>query len=116
MLGERNILFLIALVALASNIATTPIPVPGNRTIPAPAPTTSGATDVCGRWYVVQPNDTQACFKALASTNITLHDFRSMNPAVDSFCGNLWPNHAYCVIGSPPSSHEEKRSLRPPRA
>ncbi|KAI9787518.1 MAG: hypothetical protein M1839_000048 [Geoglossum umbratile] len=113
MFANTKLLFLTTLLTLASTIAAVPVTAnlesrePGT---PPPRPTMPNTSQVCGKWHVVQPNDENACAKALASTNISLDAFRKMNPSVDANCSNLWGNYAYCV--AEPGQYFE---LFPPR-
>jgi hypothetical protein len=55
---------------------------------PIPSSTGPGSTSACGRWYLTQPGDT--CNVIVNSQGITLTDFLTINPEVNSNCTNLW--------------------------
>ncbi|KAF3090172.1 hypothetical protein TWF102_009389 [Orbilia oligospora] len=85
----------------------------GNRTIPTatptwpkldvpltavapPGPTNSGAPKDCLKWVIVGPG-MNTCPGIAAANNITVEDFKKMNPWIDADCRNLWAQNAYCV-------------------
>jgi hypothetical protein len=55
---------------------------------PIPSSTGPGSTSACGRWYLTQAGDT--CNAVVNSQGITLSDFLTINPEVNSNCTNLW--------------------------
>ncbi|KAF9888496.1 hypothetical protein FE257_008603 [Aspergillus nanangensis] len=60
-----------------------------------PAPTVSGSTEACGRYYDVNDGDT--CQSIALQFGISFDFFRTLNPQVDPACSNLWLGYAYCV-------------------
>lgn len=70
-----------------SSRATTPVLKPSN------APPLS--TSRCGKWYVVKQEDN--CQSIANRNNIAPDNFNFLNPGLNSTCGNLELNAAYCV-------------------
>jgi hypothetical protein len=68
----------------------------GSTTYPAaPAPTRTGSTAQCNKWYVTVDNDT--CDALDSKYSITLAQLVTWNTYLNSGCTNLWPNYAICV-------------------
>lgn len=63
----------------------------------APAPTPSGTTAQCGKYYVVAKGD--YCNLIAQANSLTLDDFYALNPSLDDCCSNLLLSEAYCVAG-----------------
>ncbi|KAF3935429.1 hypothetical protein ABW20_dc0105502 [Dactylellina cionopaga] len=64
--------------------------------VPAPGPTNSGAPTDCLKWVIVGPG-MNTCPGIANANNITVAEFKKMNPWIDSDCRNLWDKNAYCV-------------------
>ncbi|KAI0132936.1 hypothetical protein BJ170DRAFT_265966 [Xylariales sp. AK1849] len=77
----------VATTATTSATVTSLAAVPTNL-----APNTT--TD-CAKYYTVVDGDT--CAAISLANGISLSDFYFLNPAVNSTCGNLWLNYAYCI-------------------
>ncbi|GBF63438.1 LysM domain-containing protein [Trichophyton mentagrophytes] len=69
----------------ASEYYTTAIP---------PAPTSTGTTPSCGRYYEVVAGD--QCNTIALHFGITVDAFLSLNTQIDERCSNLWIAYAYC--------------------
>ncbi|KAJ6153687.1 hypothetical protein N7470_006646 [Penicillium chermesinum] len=63
----------------------------------APTTTVTGTTSECYEWHIVVSGDT--CQLIEAEYGITLEEFIALNTYVNSTCGNIWPDYAYCVSG-----------------
>ena len=80
-----------------------PLFLPTQCIVPPPAPTNDGASGSCAQWFTVSATkDERACTAALADGNISLDDFRKLNPFVNDKCTNLWMGTAYCVGSKQP--------------
>ncbi|KAJ7864455.1 hypothetical protein B0H14DRAFT_3443508 [Mycena olivaceomarginata] len=67
---------------------------------PPPGQTPPGTTSNCGGWYFVEKGD--FCTQVALNNSVTLEDFLTMNPELNSECTNLWANYWYCVAPYPP--------------
>ncbi len=56
-------------------------------TFAPPAPTQSGTTLACYKWYIIQPND--YCSLITTSYGISQQQFLTWNLSINSTCGNL---------------------------
>ncbi|KAJ7488143.1 hypothetical protein FB451DRAFT_1226557 [Mycena latifolia] len=86
-------------VNAVDNGAPKPVPTP-TAIVPPPGQTPPGTTSNCGGWYFVQPGD--FCTKVALNNSVTLDDFVTLNPELNSDCTNLWANYWYCVAAFPP--------------
>ncbi|KAM5468664.1 hypothetical protein MferCBS49748_003422 [Microsporum ferrugineum] len=59
-----------------------------------PAPTSTGTTASCGRYYEVVAGD--QCNTIARHFGITVDEFLTLNTQVDERCSNLWIAYAYC--------------------
>ncbi len=66
---------------------------------PPPAPTNAGASRDCTQWYTVTAADNMACKNAMKDGVLSLKEFLTLNPFVNSGCTNLWVGYAYCIAG-----------------
>ncbi|KAI9707429.1 MAG: hypothetical protein M1836_000390 [Candelina mexicana] len=66
--------------------------------VPAPAPTIDQTTGTCARWYTITGSDRHACDNILTNGNMTLDEFRVMNPFINDNCTNLWIGYSYCIL------------------
>ena len=78
--------------------------------IETPLPTQPGMVDDCDTFYFVKQGD--GCAVIAADHGISLQDFISWNPTVESGCTGLWANVNVCVgvLGSQPSSSTTRAS------
>lgn len=61
----------------------------------APGPVQDGVPYNCVKW-VLQKNGV-FCADMAKTAGISLASFYSLNPAVGTSCGGLWPGYAYCT-------------------
>jgi hypothetical protein len=70
-------------------VTTTALPEQSPTAVaPIPVSTGPGSTSKCGRWYLTQAGDN--CNGIVISQGITLTDFLTINPEVNTNCTNLW--------------------------
>ncbi|KAI9724829.1 MAG: hypothetical protein M1812_000105 [Candelaria pacifica] len=74
--------------------------------VPAPAQTIDGTTGTCARWYTITSLDRRACDNILTNGNMTLDEFRLMNPFINTNCTNLWIGYSYCLLEGVPVSFD----------
>ncbi|KAJ5219687.1 hypothetical protein N7468_008891 [Penicillium chermesinum] len=85
-------------IAVATVNGTTPTTSNTTATfVGAPTTTVTGTTSECYEWHIVVSGDT--CQLIEAEYGITLEEFIALNTYVNSTCGNIWPDYAYCVSG-----------------
>ncbi|KAF7339153.1 hypothetical protein MVEN_01992400 [Mycena venus] len=82
-------------VGAIDNGAPNPVPTP-TAIVPPPGQTPPGTTSNCGGWYF------DFCTKVALNNSVTLQDFVTLNPELNSDCTNLWANYWYCVAAFPP--------------
>jgi len=68
-----------------------------STTVAPPAPTTSGTTSTCYKWYTVQSGD--GCYSVEQAQGITFAQLQKWNTQIDTNCDNLFLGYAYCVSG-----------------
>ncbi|KAJ6587482.1 hypothetical protein DFH09DRAFT_1359200 [Mycena vulgaris] len=86
-------------VGAVDNGAPKPVPTPTAIVAP-PGQTPPGTTSNCGGWYFVEKGD--FCTKVALNNSVTLGDFVTLNPELNSECTNLWAGYWYCVAAFPP--------------
>jgi len=96
-------------VALVDGSTMPPVTTP--TPVPAPGPTSPGATDTCYKWITTVSGDD--CSQITSNNGITFDQFRSWNPYIDSTCSNLWADTAYCVDGGSSSGGDGTSTATP---
>ncbi|KAJ7062138.1 hypothetical protein C8F01DRAFT_1368795 [Mycena amicta] len=65
-----------------------------------PTPTMPGTASACGRYYKVETGD--VCNTVSLANAVSLPDFYTLNPQIDTNCTNLWLGYYVCVAPFPP--------------
>ncbi|KAJ7062147.1 hypothetical protein C8F01DRAFT_986832 [Mycena amicta] len=65
-----------------------------------PTPTMPGTASACGRYYDVKTGD--VCNTVSLANAVSLPDFYTLNPQIDTNCTNLWLGYYVCVAPFPP--------------
>ena len=81
------------LVTLTSTLSFIPTPAP------PPPPLFSVSIATCTKYETLTALDPNACNKLLFAGNLTLAEFRDLNPGVSEECLGLWVGSAYCIGG-----------------
>lgn len=82
-------------VATVDGTTSPEPPSPTVTPVPPPTSTAPGTTSQCYEWYTTVSGDD--CGKIMSAHRISLSQFRTWNPYIDSSCSNLWADTAYCV-------------------
>ncbi|KAL9607978.1 MAG: hypothetical protein Q9167_007161 [Letrouitia subvulpina] len=56
-----------------------------------------GVDPDCTKWYPVNKTSSNVCVLAMSAGDITLREFRQLNPSVNIDCTNLKINTSYCI-------------------
>jgi LysM repeat protein len=80
-------------VPVTSATTFKPTSLPG--TVAPSAPTQSGASAACYKWYTTVDGD--YCYLVYTKFGISFDQLRQWNTVLDEACSNMWPGYAYCV-------------------